>query len=80
MSVQLLIREKPRTVRVQLTAAPVPTKEIIEMLMQEELARVRIQEMRREVRAQQMRGHARAARRWDRMARWASRRADRHRS
>ncbi|WP_191334855.1 hypothetical protein [Amycolatopsis acidiphila] len=55
-------------------------KEITEMLMYEELARARIQDLRRDIRAQQERGHARAARRWNRVASWAIRRAHRHQS
>ncbi|WP_460465952.1 hypothetical protein [Amycolatopsis acidiphila] len=50
------------------------------MLMYEELARARIQDLRRDIRAQQERGHARAARRWNRVASWAIRRAHRHQS
>ncbi|WP_236795319.1 hypothetical protein [Amycolatopsis sp. GM8] len=80
MSDLLLISEKPDTTDVRPSSAPVLTKEITEMLMYEELARARIQDMRRDIRAQQERGHARAARRWDRMAHWAARRAQRHRS
>jgi hypothetical protein len=62
------------------SAAPVLTKEIVEMLMYEELARARIQDLRTDMRDQNVRGHARAARRWERMAQWAARRAHRHRT
>ncbi|WP_191247864.1 hypothetical protein [Amycolatopsis deserti] len=54
------------------------TKEITRMLLNEELARARIQDLHDDVRAQPMRNE-RAARRWDRVARWASRRAGRYR-
>ncbi|GHF80132.1 superfamily I DNA and/or RNA helicase [Amycolatopsis bartoniae] len=80
MSAQPITFEQPRTARVRPSSTPVQTKEIIEMLMQEELARVRIQEMHQEMRAHQARGRDRSFRRWDRVARWAARRADRHRS
>ncbi|MTD59420.1 hypothetical protein [Amycolatopsis pithecellobii] len=72
--------EKPETVDANPSSAPILTKEITQMLMYEELARARIQDLRREIRAQQERGHHRAARRWDRMAYWAARRARHHRS
>lgn len=80
MSAMPLISEKPDTASVRPSSAPVLTKEISEMLLYEELARARIQDMRRDIRAQQERGHDRAARRWDRVARWAAQRAGRHRS
>jgi hypothetical protein len=72
--------EKPDTTDARPSAAPVMTKEITEMLMNEELARARIQDLRRDIRAQQERGQARSVRRWDRMTRWAAQRANRHRS
>lgn len=72
--------EKPHTADVRPSSAPVMTKELTEMLLNEELARARIQDLRRDIRTQQERGHARAARRWDRMARWASQQASKHRS
>ncbi|WP_246272555.1 hypothetical protein [Amycolatopsis acididurans] len=50
------------------------------MLMNEELARARIQELSADLREQRARGNARAARRWARMARWATRRARRYSS
>lgn len=66
------------TERAQLSVASVPTKEIVEMLMYEDLARARIREICMDMRDQHARGHARAARRWTRMARWATRHAHRH--
>lgn len=82
MNELLEIREQPNSTTddARPSAAPVITKEISEMLMYEELARARIQDMRTQMRDQHARGHARAARRWDRMARWARRRAHRHRT
>lgn len=80
MSAVPVTSEKPDTASVRPSSAPVMTKEISEMLINEELARARIQDMRRDIRAQQERGHVRAARRWDRIARWAARRARQHRS
>ena len=80
MSAAPTTRKQPEVVRVKPGAAPVTTKEISEMLMNEELARARIQELRDDIRAQRARGNARAARRWDRMAQWATRRASRYSS
>jgi len=78
MSVTPMSRQQPEVARVRPCATPVTIKEISEMLMNEELARARIQELRADLREQRARGNARAARRWDRMARWASRRASRY--
>ncbi|KAA9155564.1 hypothetical protein FPZ12_029670 [Amycolatopsis acidicola] len=79
MSATTLTHEKHAAVHARPSVVPVTTKEITEMLMYEELARARIQELREDVHAQQTRSHARAARRWDRMSRWAAQRARRHR-
>jgi hypothetical protein len=64
---------------------PAPTKvneikveETAEMLLYEELAKARIQDLEEGVRAQRQRGAARAARaarRWSRVAHWASQRS-----
>jgi hypothetical protein len=78
MSATPITRKQPEAVQVKPTAATAMTKEISRMLMNEELARARIQELRDDLRAQRARTNARAARRWDRMARWASRRARRY--
>ena len=78
MSAQPMTSEKPDTTDVRPSSSPVVTKEIAEMLMYEELARARIQDMRRDIREQQERRHARAARRWDRLSRWALRQARRY--
>ncbi|OXM69025.1 hypothetical protein CF166_22575 [Amycolatopsis sp. KNN50.9b] len=67
----------PITPRPRAGVAPM-TKEITRMLLNEELARARIQDLHDDVRWQPVR-NARAARRWDRVARWASRRAGRYR-
>lgn len=56
------------------------TKEMTRMLLNEELARARIQDLHDDVRRRPMRSNPRAARRWDRVARWASRRAGRYRA
>ncbi|WP_157358505.1 hypothetical protein [Amycolatopsis sp. ATCC 39116] len=56
------------------------TKEITRMLLNEELARARIQDLHDDVRPRSARTNARAARRWDRVACWASRRAGRYRA
>jgi hypothetical protein len=71
--------------RAPLTAVPTKVNEIkveetAEMLLYEELAKARIQDLEEGVRAQRVRGHARAvraARRWSRVADWASKRSQR---
>ncbi|HVW40832.1 MAG TPA: hypothetical protein VHC18_05730 [Amycolatopsis sp.] len=78
MSATRITRKQPEAVQVKPIAATAMTKEISRMLMNEELARARIQELRDDLRAQRARANARAAGRWDRMARWASRRARRY--
>ncbi|HVV14431.1 hypothetical protein [Amycolatopsis sp.] len=80
MSTATLAREMPTAVHARPSVTPVTTKEITEMLMHEELARARIQELRADMNAQQARSHARAARRWERVSRWAARRARRYRA
>jgi hypothetical protein len=80
MSAAPITREQPDMVHARPSAAPMTTKEISEMLMYEELARARIQDLRDDIHAQRARGHARAARRWDKMSRWAAQRARRHRA
>ncbi len=69
----------PSTPRPRAGVAPM-TKETIRMLLNEELARARIQDLHDDVRPRTVRTNARAARRWDRVARWASRRAGRYRA
>jgi hypothetical protein len=69
--------------RAPLTAAPTKVNEIkveetAEMLLHEELAKARIRDLEEGVRAQRHRSAvraARAARRWSRVADWASRRS-----
>ncbi|NKQ59325.1 hypothetical protein HFP15_41465 [Amycolatopsis sp. K13G38] len=80
MSAEPVTRKQPEVERVRPCATPVTIKEISEMLMNEELARARIQELSADLREQRARGNARAARRWARMARWATRRARRYSS
>jgi hypothetical protein len=53
-------------------------KETSEMLLHEELSRARIRDLREGASARQSLGGARAHRRWNRLARWAARRAERH--
>lgn len=64
----------PTTPRPRAGVAPM-TKEITRMLLNEELARARIHDLHEDVRPRPVRPNPRAARRWDRVARWASRRA-----
>ena len=80
MNATPITRKRPEAARVKPAAATIRTKETRRMLMNEELARARIQELRDDLRAQRARRNARAARRWDRMASWASRRARRYNS
>lgn len=56
----------------------IKVEETSEMLLYEELSRARIRDLEEGVRAQRARSGARAARRWTRVARWASRRAERY--
>lgn len=62
----------------QLQLTKTEIEEISEMLLYEELSRARIRDLEEGVRAQRARGSARAVRRWNRVARWASRRAERY--
>jgi hypothetical protein len=62
----------------QLQLTKTEIEEISEMLLYEELSRARIRDLEEGVRAQRARGSARAVRRWTRVARWATRRADRY--
>jgi hypothetical protein len=62
----------------QLQLTKTEIEEISEMLLYEELSRARIRDLEEGVRAQRARGSARAFRRWTRVARWATRRADRY--
>ncbi|RSM34685.1 hypothetical protein DMA12_47240 [Amycolatopsis balhimycina DSM 5908] len=62
----------------QLQLTKTEIEEISEMLLYEELSRARIRDLEEGVRAQRARGSARAARRWTRVARWATRRAERY--
>ncbi|MEV6908355.1 hypothetical protein [Amycolatopsis sp. NPDC051071] len=55
----------------------IKVEETSEMLLYEELSRARIRDLEEGVRAQRARSGARAARRWNRVARWAKRRAER---
>jgi hypothetical protein len=72
--------------RAPLIAAPTKVNEIKvgetpEMLLYEELAKARIQDLEEGVRAQRYRSDARAvrvARRWSRVAQWASGRSRNH--
>lgn len=59
--------------------APNMTKEMSRMLLHEELARARIREFHLTMEDQQTVRFARAARRWDRVSRWAARRSRRYR-
>lgn len=54
------------------------TKETARMLLHEELARERIRELHAAVDGRRAARHARAARRWDRIAHWASQRSRRY--
>jgi hypothetical protein len=65
-----------RSKQLQLTKTEI--EEISEMLLYEELSRARIRDLEEGVRAQRARGGARAVRRWTRVARWATRRAERY--
>lgn len=67
-----------RTAGAELRLTKTEIEEISEMLLYEELSRARIQDLEEGVRAQRARGGARAVRRWTRVARWASRRAERY--
>jgi hypothetical protein len=67
-----------RTAGAQLRLTKTEIEEISEMLLYEELSRARIRDLEEGVRAQRVRGNARAVRRWSRVARWATRRAQRH--
>ncbi|HJQ48386.1 MAG TPA: hypothetical protein VJ870_19000 [Amycolatopsis sp.] len=80
MSATPITRKQPELARVKPSATTISTKETSRMLINEALARARIQELREDIRAQRERSNERAARRWDRMARWASRRARRYSS
>jgi hypothetical protein len=66
----------PERTQLQLTKTEI--EEISEMLLYEELSRARIRDLEEGVRAQRARGSARAIRRWTRVARWATRRAERY--
>lgn len=71
-----------RPVQTAPTSGPVDTtphksREMFSMLMHEELARARIQDIHRAAGGRGEVRRARAARRWNRMARWAERRARR---
>ncbi|RSM70142.1 hypothetical protein DL991_38180 [Amycolatopsis sp. WAC 01375] len=64
------------------TVAPAKLNEIkveetSEMLLYEELSRARIRDLEEGVRAQRARSGPRASRRWTKVARWATRRAER---
>ncbi len=67
-----------RMCRPHLQLTKTEIEEISEMLLYEELSRARIRDLEEGVRAQRARGSARAVRRWTRVARWASRRAERY--
>ncbi|WP_370946953.1 hypothetical protein AB5J62_05150 [Amycolatopsis sp. cg5] len=59
----------------------IKVEETSEMLLHEELAKARIQELEESFREARVRGSirsARAARRWSKLAQWASDRAHRH--
>ncbi|QWF79046.1 hypothetical protein [Amycolatopsis sp. CA-230715] len=56
------------------SATPIPIKEITEMLIYEELSRARIHDSREATQVRQALD-LRSARRWDRIARWAAKRA-----
>ncbi len=56
----------------------IKVEETSEMLLYEELSRARIRDLEEGVRAQRARSGPRAARRWNRVARWAARRAERY--
>ncbi|MER7865165.1 MULTISPECIES: hypothetical protein [Amycolatopsis] len=55
----------------------IKVEETSEMLLYEELSRARIRDLEEGVRAQRARSGPRAARRWTKVARWATRRAER---
>jgi hypothetical protein len=72
--------------RISLPVVPTKVNEIkveetAEMLLHEELAKVRIQELEERIRAHRSRADARSARiarRWRRVSRWANERSRRH--
>ena len=66
----------PDRARAQLNQIEI--KETSEMLLYEELSKARIRDLEEGVHAQRARGNARALRRWNRVARWAARRAERY--
>lgn len=55
----------------------IKVEETSEMLLYEELSRARIRDLEEGVRVQRARSGARTVRRWNRVARWANRRAER---
>jgi hypothetical protein len=58
-------------------ANEIKVRRTTEMLLYEELARARIHDLERDLRVLRLRSNARSYRRWNRMARWAARRAHR---
>ncbi|WP_084144947.1 hypothetical protein [Amycolatopsis jejuensis] len=67
-----------KTPRVQAKPKQNKSQEITMMLLHEELSRARIRELITEHEAERPWRRARAARRWSRLARWATKRAERY--
>lgn len=67
-----------KPVRVQPKPKQNKSQEITKMLLHEELSRARIRDLITECETQRPWRQARAERRWSRVARWATRRAERY--